>query len=82
MNMVQKFAQKANSILACIKSGVSSSSREVIMPWYPAQMRLHLEYCVRFCAPPYKKERVFVERVVRNWNRLPRDVVVTVPEDV
>ncbi|KAK4815480.1 hypothetical protein QYF61_003016, partial [Mycteria americana] len=57
LNMSQQCAAKrANCLLRCIKHSITSRSKEVIVTLYSVLVWPHLEHCVQFWVPQFKKD--------------------------
>ena len=67
-------AKKDKGILGCIKSSMASRSDAVILPLYAALFGPHLEYCIQFRAPQYKKDRDLLDRVQQRAVKMVKDL--------
>ncbi|GAB0183434.1 hypothetical protein GRJ2_000808700 [Grus japonensis] len=75
LNMSQQCAlaaQKANRVLGCIKRGVTSRSREVILPLYSALVRPPPGVLCPALGAQYRRDMELLERVQRRATKLIR----------
>jgi len=56
-------ARTANQTLGCVRRGVMSRHRDIIIPLCSALVRPHLDYCVQLWSPQFKKDVHRLERV-------------------
>jgi len=62
--------QRANSTLGCIKHSITSWSKEVVIALYSVLVQPHLELCVQFWAPQFKKGMEVLECIQRRATKL------------
>ena len=69
-SQVEKVVRKANGMLAFIGRGIEYKSCHLMLQLYRTLVRLHLEYCVQFWSPYYRKDVESLERVQRRFTRM------------
>jgi len=62
----------SSSLLGCIRRSVGSRAREVLLPLCSALGRPHLESCVQFWAPQFKKDEELLKKVQWRSRRMRR----------
>ncbi|GAB0192241.1 hypothetical protein GRJ2_001689400 [Grus japonensis] len=72
LDMTQQHALAAQKALSRIKRNTASSLREVILPFYSALVRPHLEYYVQLWGPQYRKDMELLEWVQRRATKMIR----------
>lgn len=73
--------KKPNAILTYISRCIVSRSREVIVPFYSALIRTHLECCGHFWALLFKKDINKLVCITRREARIVRDVETELCEE-
>jgi len=64
--------KKAYGTLGNLKKCVASRSTDVLLPLYSVLVRPHLEYCIQFWAPHFKKGEELLERAQRRATSMMR----------
>ena len=67
---VENVVRKAYRMLAFIGRGIEFKSCRLMLQLYRTLVRPHLEYCVQFWSPYYRKDVECLERVQRRFTRM------------
>ena len=67
---MDKVVKKAYGMLAFIGWGVECRNWKIMLQLYKTLVRPHLEYCVQFWSPHYRKDVDALERVQKRFTRM------------
>ena len=69
-SQVDKVVKKAFSMLGFISQNIEYRGCDVLLKLYKTLVRPHLEYCVQFWSPYYRKDIIKLERVQKRFTRI------------
>ncbi|XP_059805558.1 uncharacterized protein LOC132380631 [Hypanus sabinus] len=69
-SQVDRVVKKVYRVLTFISQGKEFKQRDVMMQLYKTWVRPHLEYCIQFWSPHYRKDVEALERVQRRFTRM------------
>eukprot|EP00061_Rhincodon_typus_P014905 g42279.t1 len=70
LSLAGEWLSLAGELLAFIGRGIEFKSREAKLQLYKTLVRPHLEYCVQFWSPHYRKDVEALETVQRRFTRM------------
>ena len=69
-SQVDRVVKKAFSMLGFIGQNIEYRSWDVLLKLYKTLVRPHLEYCVQFWSPYYRKDTIKLERAQKRLTRM------------
>ena len=69
-SQVDKVVKKALGMLGFIGQNIEYRSWDILLKLYKTLVRPHLEYCVQFWSPYYRKDIIKLERVQKRFTRM------------
>ena len=69
-SQLDRVVKKAFGMLGFIGQNIEYRSWNVLLKFYKTLVRLHLEYCVQFWSPYYRKDIIKLERVQTRFTRM------------
>eukprot|EP00061_Rhincodon_typus_P007698 g29660.t1 len=65
-----RVVKKAYGMLAFVGQGIEYKNQDVMLQLYKTLFKLHLEYCIQFWSPHYRKDVEALQRVQKKFTRM------------